>query len=76
MNAPLVKYPVEVPDTEKKWSQNGTTLEPFWKTAPLFKKWSHFFLNNERYSSRLLHGKVTLNAVYYNTSWGTDAVSG
>ena len=21
--------------TEKKWSQNGSTLEPFWKTVPL-----------------------------------------
>ncbi len=29
---------------KKKWSQNGSTLEPFWKSAPLFKSGAVFSL--------------------------------
>ncbi len=29
--------------SEKKWSQNGASEEPFWKTAPLWQRGAIFF---------------------------------
>ncbi len=31
---------------KNKWSQNGSILEPFWKTVPLWRVEPFFFLNN------------------------------
>ena len=42
----LVHFLVILSPLKKKWSQNGSSLDPFWKTAPLFKSGAVFFLNN------------------------------
>ncbi len=43
---PVLSYFLRTsPTLKKKWSQNGSTLELFWKTAPLFKSGAVFYLN-------------------------------